>query len=227
MFSQTTAMVGISLCYERSDPSLSKWFTDLGFSVVSSVAKGFVWPLSASTARTLNRWNRIDQRDGLFRVMDVRSGVDDGQREALAIAHNMPFRAIFAAIRGIGAGLCPPKTARTEQLSKTTFSQSIVSANPNSSSKSRQMVFHTPAWCQSRNRRQHVMPQPHPNSWGKYSQGQPVRATNRMPVSAARSGMGGRPPLGFGFCGGSNGSMRDHNSSVSSGLAILGSSMST
>jgi hypothetical protein len=107
----------------------------------------------------------------------------------------MPFRAIFAAIRGIRSGARPPKMARTEQLSKATFDQSISSATPSSSSRACQIFSQTPAFCQSRNRRQHVMPEPQPSSCGKYSHWQPVRSTNRMPVRAARSGIGGRPPL--------------------------------
>jgi hypothetical protein len=107
------------------------------------------------------------------------------------------------------------------------LSQSIVSASPSLSSRISQTFSHTPARCQSRSRRQQVIPQPHPSSWGKYSQGQPVRATNRMPVSAARSGTRGRPPLGLGLCGGSKDSISNHNSSVSNGLAISGSSMNT
>ena len=64
------------------------------------------------------------------------------------------------------------------------------------------------------------MPEPHPISAGRYSQGSPVLSTNRMPVSAARCETGGRPPLGWGGKGGSNGAMWDHNSSVSKGLAM-------
>jgi hypothetical protein len=225
MFPQTATMTGVAFCDERFDAALSQRFADFFLGVVRPVAKGFVWTLSSSTAGTFDRWDRVDQRDGLLGVVNVCSRVGHRQRGALAIAHNMPFRAIFAAIRGIGAGLRPPKTARTEQLSKITLSQSIVSASPNSSSRICQTFFHTPASCQSRSRRQQVIPQPHPSSWGKYSQGQPVRATNNTPVSAARSGTRGRPPLGLGLCGGSKGSMRDHNSSVSSGLAISGSSL--
>lgn len=48
-----------------------------------------------------------------------------------------------------------------------------------------------------------------------------------MPVSAARSAIGGRPPLGFGERVGNNGSMRDHNSSESSGFAMSRSSLNT
>jgi hypothetical protein len=115
--------------------------------------------------------------------------------------------------------------ARTEQLSNATFDQSISSATPNSSSNRRHTFSHTPASCQSRSRRQQVMPQPQFNSCGKYSQGQPVRSTNKMPVSAARSGTGGRPPFGLDLRDGRSGSMRSHSSSVTKGFAILRSSV--
>jgi hypothetical protein len=69
------------------------------------------------------------------------------------------------------------------------------------------------------------MPLPQPISCGKYSQPQPVRNTNKMPVSARRFSIGGRPPLGLTFAGGNSGSIRFHNASVSSGLAISCSSM--
>jgi hypothetical protein len=61
-------------------------------------------------------------------------------------------------------------------------------------------------------RRKHVMPDPQPISWGSISQG--------MPLSAARCGIGGRPPFGLGRSGGSNGSIRVHNSSGTRGLAM-------
>src|ERR1700722_19039757 len=77
-----------------------------------------------------------------------------------------------------------------------------------------------PALFQSRRRRQQVMPLPHPISFGRYSQGIPVRRTNRIPVSTARSGFGGRPPRGFGRSVGSRGSIRSHSASGTSGLAM-------
>jgi hypothetical protein len=87
------------------------------------------------------------------------------------------------------------------------------------------MASHTPASCQSRSRRQHVMPDPHPNSCGRSSQGIPVFSTNTIPVSALRSSSGGRPPLGRGGRFGSSGSTRAHNLSDTSGLAIAPSSL--
>ncbi len=78
-----------------------------------------------------------------------------------------------------------------------------------------------PACCQSRSRRQQVMPLPQPISAGRYSHGSPVLSTNRMPVSAARSGTGGRPPFGQGLAGGSNGSIILHKSSGKRGFDAL------
>jgi hypothetical protein len=220
MNAQPTAVFRVSLGDERLDAALAQWHADFVFGVVGAIGERREGPLAATTARTFDGRNRVDQRDRGLRIVDVRPGVRDAQRRPLTIADNMPLRAIFAAIRGIGAGLRPPKSARTEQLSIATFDQSISLASPSSSSSTRQIFSHTPAACQSRKRRQQVMPDPQPSSWGKYSQGQPVRSTNKMPVSACRFDTRGRPPLGLARSGGNNGSIRSHNSSDSSGLAI-------
>jgi hypothetical protein len=220
MNTQPTAVFCVSLGDERLDAALAQRHADFVFGVVGAISERRERPLAATTARTFDWRNRVDQRDRGLRIVDVGGGVGNRQRRALAIAGNMPLRAIFAAIRGIGAGLRPPKSARTEQLSIATFDQSISLASPSSSSSTRQIFSHTPAACQSRKRRQQVMPDPHPSSLGKYSQGQPVRSTNKMPVSACRFETRGRPPLGLARSGGNNGSIRSHNSSASSGLAI-------
>jgi len=225
MFTQSTAMFRVSFGDDRFDAALAQRLADFCLRVVRAVGIDFRGALSSPAARTLNRRDRIDQRQRLLAVMDVRAGVEQRQRDPLAVAHNMPLRAIFAAIGGIRAGKRPPKTARTEQLSRIAWSQSISSASPSSSNSRRQICSHTPIMCQSRSRRQQVMPEPQPISCGKYSHGQPVRSTKRIPVNALRSGTGGRPPFGRSFFAGNNGSMRNHNSSVSSGLAISRSSM--
>jgi hypothetical protein len=97
---------------------------------------------------------------------------------------------------GFGPVWSPPYTARIEQLS-------------------------TPARCQSRRRRQHVIPDPHSSSCGSICQGIPLRSTKTMPVRHARSETRGRPPLGRIDGIGRNGSTRSHNASGSSAAAIL------
>ena len=220
-------MYATSFGDERRDAALSQRLAYFCLRVVGRVGISLVRTLSPTTSRLLDGGNCINQRDRSLRIMHVGAGMFHRQGRARSVADNMPFQAILAAIRGIRAGARPPKMARTEQLSMATFDQSILSASPNSSSNKRHTFSQTPARCQSRSRRQHVMPQPQPSSCGKYSHGQPVRSTNRIPVSAARSETGGRPPLGLGLRGGNNGAMRFHSSSVSSGLAIIGSSMTS
>ena len=55
---------------------------------------------------------------------------------------------------------------------------------------------------------------------GSRSHGVPVTSTNRMPVSAARSGRRGRPPFGFGRSGGSSGATAAQRSSETRGFAM-------
>jgi hypothetical protein len=74
--------------------------------------------------------------------------------------------------------------------------------------------------CQSRNRRQHVIPDPHASSRGSICHGMPPRRTKTMPVRHARSGTRGRPPFGRGGELGRSGSTRSHNASESSAAAI-------
>src|SRR4051812_35186218 len=52
----------------------------------------------------------------------------------------------------------------------------------------------------------------------------PVLRTMRIPVNAARSPTGGRPPLGLGALRGNNGAITSHNSSGRIGLAMVISS---
>lgn len=66
--------------------------------------------------------------------------------------------------------------------------------------------------CQSRRRRQQVMPLPKPGSCGKSSHAIPVCSTNKMPFNAARSSTLGRPPWGEGSTVGSSGCNAFHNS---------------
>lgn len=98
--------------------------------------------------------------------------------------------------------------------------QSIRSAARSRRSSSRCSASHTPASCQSRKRRQHVMLEPHPISSGSISHWMPVRSTNRISVSAARSATRGLPPCGRGRATGSRGSMIDQRASETRGDAM-------
>lgn len=67
----------------------------------------------------------------------------------------------------------------------------------------------------SSRRRQHVIPDPNPSSWGRNSHWMPVCSTNKIPHNTCRSGTRFRPGRreSRGTCLGSSGSIRSHNPS--------------
>lgn len=195
--------------------------------MVGPISLNTIGTPTGTSALTGDGRNRVNERQKLGYVVPVRTGKYRGERNTVRIGDDMVFRAVFPAIRGVRAGVRPPKTARTEALSTTARDQSILLASRSRLSKTWWMSCQTPASCHSCSRRQQVMPHPQPISCGRSSQGMPVLSTNRMPVSVLRWSIGVRPPLGRGLCGGRQGSMSSQSSSVSSGLAIGPSSMTT
>jgi len=188
---------------------------------IPPVALSRIRPLPGTSDLAPHRRNRVHQRQQLRHVVGVRSSQNRGERDALGVRDEMVFAARFRTIRGIGTRFRPPKTARSEALSATARDQSIPSA---CCSLTRQILcsfpqrpscFHSVRWFQ------HVIPQPHPISWGKSSHGMPVRSTNRIPVSTFRWSAARRPGyrnrLG---CGGISGAISSHNSSGNSSLAM-------
>jgi len=220
VLSEPAAVFRVALGDPGFHSTLTQGLTNLLLCVVGSIRKHFLRTLTRPTAPLLDIWNPIHQGNGHLRIMDIGPRVFHGQGNPLPIYNQMAFRTVLASICGIRAGFTPPKRARTEQLSIAAVDQSITSACPNSSSSVCQIFCQTPVACQSRRRRQQVMPQPQPISRGRSSHWIPVLSTNRMPVRAARSAIRGRPPWGLGGSGGMRGSMRSHRPSVSSGLAI-------
>lgn len=188
--------------------------------VIALVGVQFLWPYAGSTLGALDRLHSTEDPLQHFAVVYVGGRLDDGQRDAVAIDNDVTLAPKLAPIRRVWAGLLAPRGAGTGAESTEARDQSIRSAWPSLSSSTRCSRCQTPPCCQSRKRRQHVMPEPQPISLGRYSQGMPVFKTNRMPVRAARSSTRGRPPLGLGRSGGSNGRMTAHNSSVTRGFAM-------
>lgn len=218
---QTTAVFLVAFGEHRSNATPPQSLA-MGFGIVRSIALNALRssPLSAFAA---DFGNRVHQRDQLRYIVRIGPGQRGRQGDAVGIGEHVMLRARFAAIRGIRARLRPPKTARTDVLSTTARDQSICLASSNRCSNTQRIFSHTPAACQSRSRRQQVMPDPHPISLGKYSHGMPVLRTNRIPVSTERRSFGFRP--GFRrrrfLGGGSNGSISFHNSSSKIGFAMI------
>jgi hypothetical protein len=142
--------------------------------------------------------------------------VGDGERDAIAIHYEMEFGARLPSVGRVAPGRFAPLLARTLKLSRLARLQSIAASSPNQLRSVSCSRAQTPAACQSRRRRQHVVPLPQPSSWDNSRHGHPVRKAKVMPPSAARLGRRGRPPLGLGGFLGSRGSMTSHRASGTS-----------
>src|SRR5215210_2345745 len=208
-------------CYTALYPALPQGpfalFVVVGFVGVQLLG---TFPRPSPTG-TLDGLYGVDEFFKDYRVVDVRCGEHYRKWDTPSVGHSMALGALLSFIRRIHSGFCAPLLAGMEAESREARSQSIWSAFPRRPSKMRCSLSHTPASFHSLRRRQQVMPDPQPISWGSISQGMPLFRTKTMPVRAARSSMRGLPPWGFGGSGGRSASMVSHNSSVTSSLAMI------
>ena len=191
-----------------------------GGRVVAAISEHTVRPLPRSPAFAVQRGNCIQQRQGFLQVVTVRAGQANRERHAPPVVDQMTLAPALGPIGRIWTGLVPPYTARMEQLSTTARDQSIWPSRASQSSSAKWIRSHTPASCQSRSRREHVIPDPHPSSCESICQGMRLRGTKTMPERHARSETRGLPPFGRRGGIGKNGSTRSHNGSGSSAAAI-------
>ena len=217
--SQTAAVLGTAHRQQRQDAASSQPGSD-GLCIVAAVSHHRIWATSRPSPRALEWRNRIHQRQCLLRVVSVGAGQANRERHAPPVADQMTLAPALGRSVGFGPVWSPPQTARTEQLSTTASDQSIWSERASQSSSAKCIRSQTPARCQSRRRRQHVIPDPHPSSCGSICQGIPLRRTKTMPVRHARSETRGRPPCGRRARIGKKGSTRFHNRSGSNAAAI-------
>jgi len=190
--------------------------------IVSAVGDQKVGFAARATGFPADGWDGVDQGNELRDVIRVRSGEYHRERNPVSVGYQVMLAPRFRSIRGIRTDFRPPKTALTELESATARHQSILSASLSFARINSWIFCQTPAFCQSRRYRQQLIPEPQPSSWGSISHGMPLLSTKTMPVSAFRRSIGLRP--GY-LCrrslgGGSIGSIRSHNSSEISSLAM-------
>ena len=161
--------------------------------VVGPVGEHLHRPLPWPPAPPADRRDRLDQRHQLGDVVPVAAGQGRGQRDAASIGDHVVLGARPGPVDRAGTGLGPPFSARTCDPSAAARAQSITPAALSLASSTSCSRCHTPAACQSRSRRQQVIPDPYPSSCGKNSHGMPVYSTNKMPHSALRSSSRRRP----------------------------------
>lgn len=224
-FSQATAVFCPALGNHRLDAAITK-FLAMRLGVIATVGVDDFRFLKRPAAHAADRWNGVYQGQQLGDVVTIRAGQDHADGNAIGVYEDVMLGTWSRAIRGVRARFSPAPTARTDEESTAAREKSSSPASRNFASRSSCSRFHTPAFCQSRNRRQQVEPEPNPNLVDRSRQRIPVLSTNKMPFSAARFATGKRPGyfLRRGFGAGSNGSISAHNSSSTSGAPILGSS---
>lgn len=175
------------------------------------------FPQRTSRATTQGR-NAVDERQELGHIVPVRRREARDDRNPVRVGKNMMFRPGLTAIGRVRSSFFPPRSARSEALSTTARAKSSRPRRRNSVNKTRWSRFQTPARCHRTRRRQQVLPDPQPISFGSIFQGIPLRSTNKIPVNTARSGIGVRPA----YCRlrdrrlGNNGSIRVHKWSSTS-----------
>ena len=175
--------------------------------VVTLVRMQFPGPSTQPAPLATHRRQGVDQLLEDHRIVAIGPGDAEDQRDALAVRDEVALAAELAPVRGVGPRVRPPRGLGTLAPSMLTRLKSSLSALRSSPRSARCRPCHTPAACQSRSRLQQVMPLPKPNSWGRSSQGMPVRSTKRMPLRACASLRRGRPPLAEGVITGSNGAI--------------------
>lgn len=181
--------------------------------VISLVRMQLVWALTGRAIEARHCRNGIERGLERHRVVAVGTRDRDGQRNTACIYDDVPFRPELAPVCRVRAGFLPPRGLETLAASRLARSQSIWSCSRNRRSIARCSCSHTPSACQSRSRRQHVIPLPKPSCCGRSSHGMPVCRTYRMPFNAARSStVRRRPPLGDGSNNGISGSNAAHSS---------------
>ena len=168
-----------------------------------------------------DRRHGLEQEFGLSDIVAIGLGQDDGNGNALRFREYVVLAARTTAIGWVRSTFFPAPMARIEELSAMTREKSSFSAPRSLLNKARCRRSHTRARCQALSRRQQVMPEPQPISWGNICHGMPERSTNRIPLNTWRSLSGSRPVCCLRrFFLGNSGSICFHSSSSTSGAGM-------
>jgi len=218
---ETTAMVGAALGELGANaPAVER--VAMRLRVVAAVALDQPWLAHWPAGTAPQGREGVDQREQFSDVVAIGGRQRRDERNPVRVGENMMLRPGFAAIGRVRSSFFPPRSARSDALSTTARARSRSPRRWSSANNTACKRFHTPARCQRTSRRQQVVPEPQPISRGSMFHGSPLRRTNRMPVSAARSGIGFRPAYrrwrGRRF--GSSGSISAHKSSSIANLAM-------
>jgi hypothetical protein len=190
--SESAAMWAATFRQLARDPAASELIT-MRLRVIPAIALDETGFAQGPTRPAGEGRNAVHERQPLRHVVPVRRREARDDRNPVRVGKNMMFRPGLTAIGRVRSSFFPPRSARSEALSTTARARSRRPRRRNSVSRTRWSRFQTPARCHRTRRRQHVLPDPQPISFGSIFQGIPLRSTNRIPVNTARSGVGFRP----------------------------------
>ena len=189
---QAAAMRGAPPGNLRAD-ALALQRQTVGLGIVATVALHKAWAAHRPSGSTRNGRDGRHQGQQLGDIVCVGACQARRKRDTLGVADEVVLATRLAAIGWVRSSFFPPRTARTEELSTMARARSSCPRRRSSASMTSWILCHTPAFCQAARRRQHTVPEPQPICAGSMLQGIPLRSTNTIPVSTARSGSGRRP----------------------------------
>jgi hypothetical protein len=207
------AMVVKAVGEHGLDPPLAE-HSPVGIGVIAAVADHSLGALPGTSGEAGDRGDAVEQRHELGDVVAVAGGQRPGERCPERVGQEVVLGARTAPVNWARARFGAPFLAWIWLESTTARDHSISPAARNRFNNNACSRSHTPARCHSSSRRQQVIPEPNPSSWGRCIQAVPVWSTNRIPESASRSERRLRPGyLERRSRFGKSGSTSSHNSS--------------
>ena len=128
--------------------------------VIALVGEQDLWAVAWTAPPAPHGRDRIHQRQQLGDVVGVSAGQADREGNPAGVADEVVLAAGACAVDRACARLVPPFNARTCEASITARDQSSRSTARNRARRSWWSFSQTPAWFQSRSRRQQVIPEP-------------------------------------------------------------------
>ncbi len=156
-FAQTTSVLGPALGNHRVDAALAKLLA-MRLGVIATVCVDDFGLLKRSATYAAYRWNGVNEWQQLGDVVAIRACQDRADRNAGGVYQNVVLGTWSRAIRGVRSSFSPAPTARTDEESTAARKKSSSPTSRNFASSSSCNRFHTPAFCQSRNRLQQIEP---------------------------------------------------------------------
>jgi hypothetical protein len=144
---------------DRADPALPE-LLPVAIEVIAPVGEQDLWAVAWTAPPAPHGRDRIHQRQQLGDVVGVSAGQADREGNPAGVADEVVLAAGACAVDRACARLVPPFNARTGEASITARDQSSRSTARNRARRSWWSLSQTPAWFQSRSRRQQVIPEP-------------------------------------------------------------------